>query len=169
VQVFPGSYFVPDLFTLGLSTVDQKGTGMHSPLRVFLVDDSELFLAALTDSLGALPYLSVIGCARSALQALTQVGQMQADVVVMDIAMPGLNGLEATRCLKALPDAPYVVILTMEDNVEYRAAAAAAGADGFVNKTNCDDELPTLLTTLLQASPMDESRVDAKSNIGRIV
>jgi DNA-binding NarL/FixJ family response regulator len=136
---------------------------MFSPLRVFLVDDNETFLTALTNSLAALSYLTIIGRARSAIQALAQLGQTQTDVVVMDIAMPGLNGLDATRRIKALPDAPYVVILTMEDNAEYRAAAAAVGADGFVNKINCDDELPTLFTTLLQASPAVESGANTKS------
>jgi DNA-binding NarL/FixJ family response regulator len=131
---------------------------MHFPLRVFLVDDNEPFLTALTNSLAADPRVAIVGCARSALQALMQVGRTQADVVVIDIAMPGLNGLEATRHLKALPNAPHVVVLTMEDNAEYRAAAVAAGADGFVTKAGCDDELPALFATLLQVASDNEGK-----------
>jgi DNA-binding NarL/FixJ family response regulator len=137
---------------------------MPYPLRLLLVDNSEPFLAALTASLAAMPQLAIVGTARSAREAFTQITQLQPHVVVMDIAMPGLNGLEATRHIKAQPQAPYVVILTMYDNAEYRVAAAAAGADGFVNKVGCDDTLPALLATLLGVPPVNETGGDTKSS-----
>ena len=95
-----------------------------------------------------------------------QIEKTQVDVVVMDIAMPDVNGLEATRHLKAMPNAPYVVILTLEDNAEYRAAAVAAGADGFVNKLYSDDELPTLLSALPRASLRQGSSAHVKPSGG---
>jgi DNA-binding NarL/FixJ family response regulator len=54
----------------------------------------------------------------------------------MDVAMPGMNGLEATKLIKARPDAPAVVILTLYDTIEHRCLAAAAGADGFIPKAD---------------------------------
>jgi DNA-binding NarL/FixJ family response regulator len=121
---------------------------MRDPIHILLVDDSIVFLEALTYALRACPNLVIVGYAESGSEALEQARRLQPDVVVMDISMSRMNGLEATRHLKAQPHAPYVVILTMHDNAEYRTAAAAVGADGFVNKLSCDDELPALLTTL---------------------
>jgi DNA-binding NarL/FixJ family response regulator len=70
----------------------------------------------------------------------------------MDIAMPHMNGLEATRELKTWPSAPYVVILTMYDNLEYRAAAEMAGADGFLTKSEFGAQLLPLMDTLFNPS-----------------
>jgi DNA-binding NarL/FixJ family response regulator len=142
---------------------------MPYPLRLLLVDDSEPFLTALTASLADMPQLAIVGIARSAHEAFSQVMQLQPHVVVMDIAMPGLNGLEATRHIKAQPQAPSVVILTMYDNAEYRVAAAAAGADGFVNKVGCDDTLPALLAKLRPESPGTGSGTNTQPSCGRAV
>ena len=83
--------------------------------------------------------------------------------------MPGLNGLEATRHIKAQPQAPSVVLLTMYDNAEYRVAAASAGADGFVNKVGCDDTLPALLAKLRLESPGTTSGTNIQPSCGRVV
>jgi len=66
----------------------------------------------------------------------------------MDVAMPGMNGLEATRQIKARPAAPRVVILTFYDNPEYRAVAQTVGADGFVTKSDFAAQLLPLIYAL---------------------
>lgn len=121
---------------------------MRDPLRILLVDDSVVFLDALTYTLRAYPSLVVVGSAQSGEEALAQVKLRQPDVVVIDISMAGMNGLEATRRIKAQPHPPSVVILTIHDNAEYRVAAVTAGADGFVTKVGCDDVLLALLAKL---------------------
>jgi DNA-binding NarL/FixJ family response regulator len=67
----------------------------------------------------------------------------------MDLTMPEMNGLEATRQLKARADEPRIIILTLHDNSEYRAAAAAASADGFVTKSELGMQLVPMIHHLL--------------------
>jgi DNA-binding NarL/FixJ family response regulator len=67
----------------------------------------------------------------------------------MDVSMPGMNGLEATRHIKARLGAPYVIILTLYDHLEYRSLAEAAGADGFTSKSNFGREVLPLIHSLV--------------------
>jgi DNA-binding NarL/FixJ family response regulator len=76
------------------------------------------------------------------------VTQLQPDLVLMDVAMPNMNGLEATRRIKTQADAPHVVILTLHDTPEYRAAAEAVGADNFVSKAEFNAQMLPLIRTL---------------------
>ena len=119
-----------------------------SPIRVLLVDDNPKFIAAAVHFLATLPEVTVVGYALSAQEGLAQAANLQPNLILMDIAMPNMNGLEATRELKTWPRVPYVVILTMYDNLEYRAAAKLAGADGFVTKSEFGAQLPLLIQAL---------------------
>jgi NarL family two-component system response regulator LiaR len=112
----------------------EREKNMLTPLRILLVDDNVQFLDVAARTLAAVPAIEVVGRALSGREALEQVSQLQPDLVLMDVAMPNMNGLEATRHIKARPDAPRVVMLTLHDAPEYRAAAAAVGADDFVSK-----------------------------------
>ena len=80
--------------------------------------------------------LEVVGQATSGANALEQVAQSHPDLVLLDWAMPGMSGLEATRLLKAQPNPPRAVILTMYDLPQYRAAAEAGGRTAFWQKQN---------------------------------
>ena len=111
-------------------------------IKVLLVDDSEQFLQSATAFLFQCPSVEVIGTATSGKDAIKKVQELRPDLVLMDIAMPQMNGIEATRCIKGQAEAPKIIILTLHDNAEYRSAAKDAGADGFVRKSN-------LLTHLL--------------------
>ena len=102
--------------------------------RVLLVDDSADFLESATLLLTAAPGLTVVGRAASGEEALSEVERLLPDLVLMDVQMPGIGGLEATRRIKARTHAPRVILLTMHDTVEYREAAEAAGANGFLSK-----------------------------------
>lgn len=118
-------------------------------LRILLVDDSPTFLESATRFLAMDARLEIIGCVFSGGEALEQVPRLCPDLVLMDLAMPGMNGLEATRHIKAQPSAPYVVILTLNDSREYRDAALGVGADGFVTKSEIGTALLPLLHSLL--------------------
>jgi two-component system invasion response regulator UvrY len=120
-----------------------------SPLRILLVDDSPTFLDAATHALAADPRIKVVGSALSGQEGIALVPEKQPDIVLMDIAMPGMNGMDATRRIKAQPNAPRVVVLTSYDIPHYRVAAQAAGADGFVSKADFDAVLLPLLDALL--------------------
>jgi two-component system chemotaxis response regulator CheY len=120
------------------------------PLRLLLVDDSPLFLDSAVQLLSRDPEIEIVGRAFSGEEALTRVAALQPDLVLMDIAMPGMGGLEATRQIKALPKPPRVVILTLYDNPEYRAAAERAGADGFICKSDFDARALTRIHALCE-------------------
>jgi len=123
------------------------------PIRTLLVDDSPAFLRALSRLLSSDPEIEVIDHAGSAQDAMEKINQSPVDLVLMDIAMPGTNGLEATRRIKAQANAPRVLILTLYDSDEYRAEADLVCADGFVSKLESDDELLPLIYRLFALSP----------------
>ena len=118
------------------------------PLRILLVDDSVQFLDVVARALATVPAIEIVGRALSGRDAVEQVPQLQPDLVLMDVAMPNMNGLEATRRIKTQADAPHVVILTLHDTPEYRAAAEAVGADNFVSKAEFNAQMLPLIRTL---------------------
>jgi DNA-binding NarL/FixJ family response regulator len=132
-------------------------------IRVLLVDDNPAFLETEARFLSADPRVHVVGGVLSGVEALEQVGLLRPDLVLIDLAMTGMNGLETTRHLKALEPPPLVIILTLHDNLEYRIAAELAQADGFVAKADFGAKLLPLIhhlfpdqkanTTALQDKP----------------
>jgi DNA-binding NarL/FixJ family response regulator len=102
--------------------------------RVLIVDDDPLVRSALTLMLGGQGDVEVVGEAGDGHAGVELAGDLQPDVVLMDIRMPRLNGLEATRRLHANPDPPRVIVLTTFDADEHVVGALAAGADGFLLK-----------------------------------
>ena len=105
-----------------------------SVIRVLLVDDDPLVRSALRLMLGGQDDLDVVGEAVDGQDGLGQARELRPDVVLMDIRMPRLNGLDATRELLAAPDPPRVIVLTTFDADENIVRALAAGADGFLLK-----------------------------------
>jgi DNA-binding NarL/FixJ family response regulator len=133
---------------LALASSSAREQGNGSARRVLLVDDNAEFLDSASHFLTADQRIEIVGRACSARTALEQVPLLKPDLVLMDLSMPEMNGLEATRRLKARPDSPRVIILTLYDHPEYRAAAAAARADGFVAKSDLGNHLLPLINRL---------------------
>lgn len=102
--------------------------------RVVVVDDDGVVRSGLALMLGGAPDLEVVGEAADGREAIRVVEELRPDVVLMDIRMPRLDGLEATRVLMARPRPPRVVILTTFDADAHVLEALAAGADGFLLK-----------------------------------
>jgi DNA-binding NarL/FixJ family response regulator len=117
-------------------------------MRVLLVDDSPRFTLAAMRFLSLLPDMEVIGQARSGREALDQVDRMHPDLVLMDVGMPGMDGLEATRRIKCKAEPPQIIIVTLHDSAEYRSQAENAGADGFVSKQDFATALPAAVEGL---------------------
>ena len=115
-------------------------------MRVLLVDDSPRFTLAATRFLSLLPDFQIIGEARTGREALDQVDRLHPDLVLMDVGMPEMDGLEATRRIKCRAEPPQIILLTLHDSAEYRAQAQRAGADGFVSK----QEFGTALLALVE-------------------
>ena len=110
-------------------------------IRILLVDDHTILRSGIRSLLEDEPGLSVIGEAEDGRTAVSMACQLNPDVVIMDIAMPLLNGLEATRQIKAQCPGVRVLILTMHDNEEYIRQVLEAGAMGYILKDAAAREL----------------------------
>ncbi len=115
--------------------------GVNAPIRVVLVDDQSLVRSGFHMLIEAEDDMSVVGEAADGQQALQLLGRTACDVVLMDIRMPHLDGVEATRRIVASPSAPKVLVLTTFDADEYVFAALKAGASGFLLKDARPGEL----------------------------
>ncbi|WP_082561528.1 response regulator [Microbacterium sp. Root61] len=116
-------------------------------IRVLLVDDQPLIRMGFRMVLDAAPGLSVVGEAGDGGAAIAEVASLRPDVVLMDIRMPGVDGIEATRRLVAAQSPSRILVLTTFDADEYAFAALRAGASGFMLK----DALPAELIAAIRA------------------
>jgi DNA-binding NarL/FixJ family response regulator len=110
-------------------------------IRVQVVDDQALVRAGFRMILDAEPDLAVVGEARDGLEAIEVAERAQPDVILMDVRMPRLDGVEATARIASGPGAPRVLILTTFDLDEYVFAALRAGASGFLLKDTPAEDL----------------------------
>jgi DNA-binding NarL/FixJ family response regulator len=110
-------------------------------IRVLLADDQPLIRTALQMVIADTPDIDVAGEAGTGAEAVELAASLHPDVVVMDIRMPGLDGIEATRLITAGPGTAHVVVLTTFDDDEYVYAALRAGASGFLVKDMALEEI----------------------------
>lgn len=125
--------------------------------RVLLVDDNPEFLALSQEFLGAYEGLQVIGTASSAQEALVIIGANPPTLVITDLVMPDISGLELVRMLKHRSPHLGVIIMTMMDTPYHRKAALSAGADAFVGKATMDADLIPAIRTLQRRLPQELS------------
>ncbi len=132
------------------------------PIRVVLADDHTLVRAGIRALLEKLPGVEVIGEAGDGREVLNLVRQHRPDVVLMDISMPGLNGLEAAvRMAKEFPDV-RVIILSMHNNEEYYWRALKAGAAGYLLKKAATAELETALQRVVHGEIYLSQEISAR-------
>lgn len=112
-----------------------------STIRVLLADDHAVLRAGLKALLGLEPDLDVVGEAATGEEAVERARALRPDVVVMDLAMPGQGGLEATKQIAALGQGSRVLVLTSHAEEEYLLAVLEAGGSGYVQKTRADEDL----------------------------
>lgn len=117
-------------------------------LRIIVVDDHTLFRAGVVKLLQAIPEVEIVGEAANGRQAVQLVSMLRPDVVTMDLAMYGLNGLEATACIRAQFPNTKVIVLSMHANEEYLQAALKAGASGYILKRSTPDDLKLAVQTV---------------------
>ena len=123
-------------------------------IRLLIVDDDPLVRSALRFMLGGQTDLEVVGEAGEGQAGLELAEQLRPDVVLMDIRMPRLNGLDATRSLLATDDPPRVIVLTTFDADEYVVEALAAGADGFLLKDTPPPQVVDAIRKVADGEPM---------------
>ena len=114
---------------------------MTIKLRIALADDHHLIRSGLKLLLGSNESLSIVGEASDGASALLLVEQLQPDILLLDLAMPGMDGLECLRELKRRNLPTRVIVLSMFEDENYVLAAMSAGAQGYVQKSAIDTEL----------------------------
>jgi two-component system, NarL family, response regulator LiaR len=125
-------------------------------IRVLVVDDQVVVAEGLRVVLNASPTISVIGLAFDGQQALEQVERLQPDLVLMDLQMPVMNGVQATRTLGMRFPALPVLVLTTYDNDEWVLDAVRAGARGYLLKDISRDELVAAIEGVVAGqAPLD--------------
>ena len=128
-------------------------------VRVLLAEDHLLVRAGIRALLASLPDIQVVGEVTSGTEVMQAVESLSPDVVLMDISMPGMNGLEATRRLADdYPDV-RVIIVSMHASEDYVARALKAGARGYLTKASAAQELERALTAVMSGSQYIDSHI----------
>ena len=125
------------------------------PIRVSVVDDDPMICQAMGLILNDYSEgrITVVSTSTDGKDAVRRAADERPDVVLMDIAMPGIDGIEATRGLRALSPAPHVLILTSLSPADTVERAVEAGAEGFVSKTDAPDEIIRRVIGVCEGTP----------------
>jgi DNA-binding NarL/FixJ family response regulator len=124
------------------------------PVRVLLVDDDALVRAGLTMMLGAFDGIQVAGAVADGTEVAAAINTHRPDVVLMDIRMPGMDGLTATESLRARREPPEVIVLTTFDTDAHVLRAMRAGASGFLLKHTPPEEIARAVRRVAAGEPM---------------
>ena len=143
----------------GTHVTEESDDGL---VRVLLVDDQELVRSGLRRILRRRDGVVVVGECEDGDQVAAAVRELRPDVVVMDLRMRRVNGIDATRALRRDPDAPPVLVLTTFDDDELLAAALRAGAAGFLLKDSAAEDLVRGVRTVASGQAMLDPAVTAR-------
>jgi DNA-binding NarL/FixJ family response regulator len=128
---------------------------LKTDCRILIVDDNALLLTAVGRLLASHPSIKIVAAVPSGREALELVDLLEPDLVLIDLVMPGISGLETTELLAKRPTPPLVVIMSVHDEEPYRMASLRAGADGFLPKSDLYIRLPSLIQELLPSLRWD--------------
>jgi DNA-binding NarL/FixJ family response regulator len=117
----------------------------HNKIRVLVADDNELFRDGLTSLLAECPSISIVGHARDGWQAVEKAAILRPNVILMDISMPRMDGVEATRRIRAEHSGVNVAMFTISEEEEDLFAAVRAGAQSYIAKSASLEELESAI------------------------
>jgi len=126
--------------------------------RVLVADDNVRYSSALSRFVASRTDMEVVGLASDGGEAVSMADALRPDVVVMDLNMPRVDGIEATRLLKESPAPPRVIVLTAHHTPENRRLAQSAGADAFLSKSEIDRGLVDVIEHLMQREDLRPRR-----------
>jgi DNA-binding NarL/FixJ family response regulator len=133
----------------GTRKTKQSAPPTKSKLRVLLVDDSKVFLDLEERWLSQDARIEIVGRATSGEEAIEHVQRLAPDLVVMDVTMQDMTGLQAAERIKAQGGVARIVLLTVEISEEFKQSAQALGVDGYLAKAQLSTKLLPLLLDLL--------------------
>ena len=122
-------------------------------VSIYLVDDNLTFLKAVSGFLGEIPDVRVIGQSTRGKEGLSRIAKVKPDLVLLDINLPDITGIEVAQAMSTWTQPPLVLFLSMYDSEAYLEIAQNLGAIGFVNKADFADELPLLLGIFTTLEP----------------
>lgn len=130
--------------------------------QIVIVDDHDLARDGLKDMLSDEPDLEVVGEAVNGLQAITLCSRVRPDLVMMDVRMPEMDGLAATRGIKQSHPRTSVLMMTMHENPDYMFEALKAGAAGYVLKDATQDDVTAAMRQVLSGGSVLEPELSAR-------
>ena len=126
-------------------------------IRVFVADDSLIVREHLITLLDELIGVEIVGQAGTVSEAISAIGKLQPDVVILDIRMPDGSGIDVLQTIKQDEPAPVVIVLTNYPYPAYRQKCLQAGADFFLDKSTEFDQIPALFERYKQSAEADQA------------
>ncbi len=123
-----------------------------NPYRLILADDHVIFRQGMKRLIEGIEGLEVVGEANDGIELLELLKEVQPDMVILDVSMPNMRGIEAAREIRGLYDKVRILMLTMHNNKEYLFHAISEGAQGYMLKDESDEELLTAIETIRKGS-----------------
>ena len=139
---------------------------LTAPIRILVVDDFEPYRRSICSMIRQRPDLTVLAEVQDGLEAVRQAGILQPDLVLLDIALPLLNGIEAARQIVKVASTARIIFLTQESSAEVVHEALALGAWGYVIKAQAGTELLAAVDAVAQGNTFVSSGLDRDARSG---
>ena len=139
---------------------------LTAPIRILVVDDFEPYRRSICSMIRQRPDLTVLAEVQDGLEAVRQAGILQPDLVLLDIALPLLNGIEAARQILKVASTARIIFLTQESSAEVVHEALALGAQGYVIKAQAGTELLAAVDAVAQGNTFVSSGLDRDGRSG---
>jgi DNA-binding NarL/FixJ family response regulator len=131
--------------------------------RVLIVDDHAVIRRGVQGILSTYPEWDLCGEADNGQDAIRLAGELAPEVVIMDVSMPGMNGLEATRIIHEVLPETKILLLTLHSSSEFVRSAFRAGARGYVLKSDAENELVRALNVVIGEGTYVSPAIDARA------
>jgi DNA-binding NarL/FixJ family response regulator len=137
-----------------------------SPVRVLVIEDYEPFRRFVCSTLGKKPELQIVGEVSDGLEAVQKAVELQADLIVLDIGLPSLNGIEVARRVRKLSAESKILFVSQESSADVVQEALGTGAHGYVVKTDAGSELPVAVNAVLRGEQFVGRRFSGHDFVG---
>jgi DNA-binding NarL/FixJ family response regulator len=127
-----------------------KGAALETSGRVLVVEDSKEFRKFICSTLAERPELQIVGEVADGLQAIQKAEELQPDLIVLDIGLPSLNGIEVARQIRSLSPESKILFVSQESSVDVVREALHTGASGYVVKTDAGRDLLEAVNAVLR-------------------